>query len=249
MKLETSINNQIIVKGKKITDVDWQTHLIDLKLPQRTVFSLTSKNISPTRIQWSFGDNTRIVTLTNRKHNPLQQEVSHFFREKNCQGLSTLMVQASVYTNDQIYISNEFIVEICQLKASNYVDPQVFKEQIVTFYETGYMPDDLAISVQQIAQRLSFAPNFINYSFREELVGDALIKMFQALQDQKFDPDKGNPFSYFTKIAFHAFCNRIKTEKKINNTHNEYQEFVYHSLLNGYKQPTHNHSDDYGDDF
>jgi DNA-directed RNA polymerase specialized sigma24 family protein len=63
------------------------------------------------------------------------------------------------------------------------------------------------------------------------MVGDALIKMVKALREQKFNPDRGNPFSYFTKIAFHAFCNRIKKEKKNKDTLIEYQNSTCDTLI------------------
>lgn len=62
-------------------------------------------------------------------------------------------------------------------------------------------------------------------TYREDMVGDALIRMFKALMSKKYDRIKGtNPFSYFTRIAFNAFRNRIKKEKHINETHLKYQE-------------------------
>ncbi len=44
--------------------------------------------------------------------------------------------------------------------------------------------EKLAIDISKIANRLSFAPNFINYSYKEEMVGDAIEKMFRALRNQ-----------------------------------------------------------------
>ena len=46
--------------------------------------------------------------------------------------------------------------------------------------------------------------------------------------NKKFDIDSEyNPFSYFTTIAFHAFINRIKKEKKHHETISQYKESVY----------------------
>ena len=103
--------------------------------------------------------------------------------------------------------------------------------------------------VAKIARRLAYAPNFINYSFREEFIGDAIIKMMQALKNKKFDPEKGNPFSYFTKIAFNAFRNRIKKEKRTHDALQTYQENVFNTLQeHGYiPSPNNNKSID-GDD-
>jgi len=51
--------------------------------------------------------------------------------------------------------------------------------------------------------------------------------MITALENKKFNLGKTNPFSYFTTIAFHAFINRIKKEKKHRETITNYQEMMY----------------------
>jgi hypothetical protein len=110
----------------------------------------------------------------------------------------------------------------------HYVNSKEFEERIRGYYTTGGIPDELAESINKIAQGLSFAPNFINYSYKDDMVGDAIVKMFSALKNKKFKLDSGfSPFSYFTTIAFHAFINRIKKEKKYHEAVNEYKEKVY----------------------
>lgn len=110
-------------------------------------------------------------------------------------------------------------------KEEFYVEPKKFDEEISKYYDSGVLTDELAEMVSKIAHKLSYASNFINYTYREDMVGDALIRMFKALMSKKYDRIKGtNPFSYFTRIAFNAFRNRIKKEKHINETHLKYQE-------------------------
>jgi hypothetical protein len=65
----------------------------------------------------------------------------------------------------------------------------------------------------QIATRLSHKPNFINYSFRDEMICDGIENCMQYIDN--FDPDKSNnPFAYFTQIIYFAFLRRIDKEKK-----------------------------------
>jgi len=112
-------------------------------------------------------------------------------------------------------------------KEEFYVEPKKFDEEILNYYDTGVLTNELADMVSKIAHKLSYASNFINYTYREDMVGDALIRMFKALMSKKYDRVKGtNPFSYFTRIAFNAFRNRIKKEKHINETHLKYQEEI-----------------------
>ena len=77
------------------------------------------------------------------------------------------------------------------------------------------------------------------------MIGDAIVKMFSALQLKKFNIDTGNnPFSYFTTIAFHAFINRIKKEKKQRQVISDYQEMVYEEMASEFHMNTSQKSDD-----
>ncbi len=74
----------------------------------------------------------------------------------------------------------------------------------------------------QIANRLSYKPNFANYMFRDEMVGDGIENCINYLNN--FDPDKSsNPFAYFTQIIYYAFLRRIDREKR--------QLYVKHKTL------------------
>lgn len=115
----------------------------------------------------------------------------------------------------------------------HYVNAKDFTKDIEDYYNSGTdeIGNKLGESIFKIATGLSYAPNFINYSYKDDMVGDAIVKMFSALQSKKFDLSTGNnPFSYFTTIAFHAFINRIKKEKKQRQVISDYQEMVYEEL-------------------
>jgi len=113
-------------------------------------------------------------------------------------------------------------------KTEFYVDPRELKQELIDFYETDECTHKLGDMIHKIAHGLSYSSNFINYTYRDEMVGDALVKMYTAVTNKKFNVDSDyNPFSYFTTIAFHAFINRIKKEKKHTETLNQYKEKIY----------------------
>jgi len=65
----------------------------------------------------------------------------------------------------------------------------------------------------EIAQNLAKKPNFVNYQFKDDMIGDAVENCL--LYCDNFDPEKSqNPFSYFTQITYFAFLRRIQKEKK-----------------------------------
>jgi len=65
----------------------------------------------------------------------------------------------------------------------------------------------------KIANHLSYRPNFINYTFRDDMISDGIENCLQYLDN--FNPEKSNnPFAYFTQIIYYAFVRRIQKEKK-----------------------------------
>jgi DNA-directed RNA polymerase specialized sigma24 family protein len=117
-------------------------------------------------------------------------------------------------------------------KKQHYVNSEEFKVELKQYYDSDVMTENLGLYIKKIATGLSFLPSFINYTYKDDMIGDALIKMYSALKNKKFDFSTGsNPFSYFTTIAFHAFINRIKKEKKHHETITAYKAQVYESMM------------------
>jgi hypothetical protein len=75
------------------------------------------------------------------------------------------------------------------------------------------IPEYLGECILKIATRLSYKHNFINYSYRDDMVSDGIENCMQCINS--FDPEKSsNPFSYFTQVIYFAFLRRIAKEKK-----------------------------------
>jgi len=67
--------------------------------------------------------------------------------------------------------------------------------------------------IVKIAKHLAFKGNFINYSYRDEMISDGIENCLRYIDN--FDPHKyKNPFAYFTQIIYFAFIRRIQGEKK-----------------------------------
>mgnify|MGYP003328760055 CR=1 FL=1 len=74
----------------------------------------------------------------------------------------------------------------------------------------------------KIANHLSYRPNFINYTYRDDMISDGIENCLQYLDN--FNPKKSNnPFAYFTQIIYYAFIRRIQREKK--------QQHVKHKII------------------
>ena len=85
--------------------------------------------------------------------------------------------------------------------------------------------DKCGQAIYKVCLGLNNHGKFSGYTWKEDMLGDALIKCTKALLNRKFDPDRGfNPFSYFNMIASHEFIHRIKVEKKHFEMVNKYGE-------------------------
>jgi DNA-directed RNA polymerase specialized sigma24 family protein len=64
-----------------------------------------------------------------------------------------------------------------------------------------------------IAQRLSYRPNFMNYTYKDDMISDGIENALAYIDN--FNPEKSNnPFAYFTQIIYYAYIRRIQKEKR-----------------------------------
>jgi len=109
-------------------------------------------------------------------------------------------------------------------KQKHYINNQDFLKALVD-YKTGCVeaasagkpkpkiPNYIGECFMKIAEGLSHKPNFINYTYRDEMVADGIENCLMYFEN--FDPSKSNnPFAYFTQIIYFAFLRRIQKEKK-----------------------------------
>ncbi len=78
--------------------------------------------------------------------------------------------------------------------------------------------DYIANCFVDICEGLSHRPNFIRYTYRDEMVMDGVENCLRAIDNYDIDAAtrSGDPnaFGYFTQIAWYAFLRRIAKEKR-----------------------------------
>lgn len=116
----------------------------------------------------------------------------------------------------------------------HYIDNKKFLQSLIDFKqlfhaakavneERPQVPDYIGDCFIKIANHLAYKSNFINYSFREDMILDAIENCLIYMDN--FDPAKSsNPFAYFTQIAYYAFVRRIQKEKRHLQTKYRYIE-------------------------
>jgi len=92
------------------------------------------------------------------------------------------------------------------------------KEDIAEGKEPRLLTKYIGECFLKICYGLSKSPNFMSYTYRDDMVMDAVENCMKAVNNYNFDAPtrtgNANGFSYFTQIAYYAFLRRIAKEKK-----------------------------------
>jgi len=111
----------------------------------------------------------------------------------------------------------------------HYVNNKEFSQAVVDYVNLAVesrgkgedeptIPNYIGECFLKIAEGLSHKPNFISYTYREEMVMDAVENCIKAIMN--YDINKAtrtglpNAFAYFTQISYYAFLRRIAKEKR-----------------------------------
>jgi len=109
-------------------------------------------------------------------------------------------------------------------KRNHYVNNADFLAALIKYHEDcdiakrenkeePAIPNYVGECFLKIAEHLSRKPNFISYTYRDEMISDGIENCIMYFRN--FDPKKSkNPFAYFTQIIYYAFLRRIMREKK-----------------------------------
>lgn len=116
----------------------------------------------------------------------------------------------------------------------HYVDNKKLLRHLKDFRErrkkdpNAPVDDYIGRSILKIAERYTSRPNFIGYTYRQDMINSAVLNVLQYIGN--FDPDKSNnPFAYITQII-HFACLRVIREEKT-------QQYVkYKSLQKFYEE-------------
>lgn len=107
-------------------------------------------------------------------------------------------------------------------KNTHYVSNKKFYDLLVEYLDerkkaeqngkpVPQIPNEIGRKIKLIAERLARRPNFSGYTYKDEMISDAIENCIMYLHC--FDPEKSkNPFAYFTQFCYYAFIRRIKRE-------------------------------------
>ena len=138
-------------------------------------------------------------------------------------------------------------------KSIHYVNNAQFSQAVVDYVgkleecrkdevSLPKVPDYIAQCFLRIAEGLSHKANFIRYTYREEMVMDAVENCLKAIRNYNIDAatrtGAPNAFAYFTQICYYAFLRRLAKEKKQQDIKFKFiekagiEDFVHYDRMN-----------------
>ena len=145
-------------------------------------------------------------------------------------------------------------LEDAEKTSSHYINNKEFLQALIEYKKCcgdasaadesrPQIPNYIAKCFLQIATRLSYRPNFINYTYKDDMISDGIENCLAYMHN--FDPDKStNPFAYFTQIIYYAFLRRIQKEKK-----QQYVKYKHFDLNGGFEALADYQDHDQGEEF
>ena len=119
----------------------------------------------------------------------------------------------------------------------DYVNNKEFSEAVMDYVllaeeykqrgeEPPPIPEYIADCFLKISKGLSNKPNFIRYTYKEEMVMDAVENCLTAIKNYNIDATtrggSPNAFGYFTMIVWRAFLRRLAKEKRQQDIRKRY---------------------------
>jgi hypothetical protein len=149
-------------------------------------------------------------------------------------------------------------------KRPHYVNNKQFSQAVVDYVthlrecekeglSKPIVPNYIAECFLKICEGLSHKANFVRYTYREEMVMDAVENCLKAIN--RFDPEAAtrtgnlNAFAYFTQISWYAFLRRIQNEKRQQDIKMKYisEAAIEDFLVNGENIDGHIHNQPFVD--
>lgn len=124
-------------------------------------------------------------------------------------------------------------------KKNNYVDKEHLMQELVKYHEKlnyakknntrlPQIPDTIGTAITKIAKNYANCYSFRNYSFKDEMIDDAIVACIKAVDG--FDVTRSKePLSFFTTCCYFAFLQRIESEDR--QKYIKYKSLVFDNSL------------------
>lgn len=99
----------------------------------------------------------------------------------------------------------------------NYVNNESLLREVRVYKNTGVRTEELGAMLLLIASRYSEKGSFAGYSWKDDMVCEAVLTCIKYMHNFQTEKEGANPFAYFSKVVHNSFLNYIAKQKKHSN--------------------------------
>lgn len=108
----------------------------------------------------------------------------------------------------------------------NYLSNKNLLPEIETSIGKGQCTEELGRMFLLLAKKYSDKGSFSGYSYKDDMIGEAVYTCLRYMHNFKVEKDNPNPFAYFSKVIHNSFLLYISQQKK----HSKIKDVCYKNL-------------------
>jgi DNA-directed RNA polymerase specialized sigma24 family protein len=120
-----------------------------------------------------------------------------------------------------------------------YLRNENLLKELIIYQETGIQTEELGKMLLLLAKRYSDRGSFSGYTYKDDMICDAVLTCIKYMHNFDVKIDKPNPFAYFSRIIQNSFLNYIAKQKK----HSKIKDTCYKNI--DFLVPDSNCNDEY----
>jgi DNA-binding transcriptional MerR regulator len=145
-----------------------------------------------------------------------------------------------IKTAKELYVSNADLQRMMEIYHSGkeiitykFTNKKTKELEKAFKVEIFHMSNELGEAFMKIARKISNMGCFVKYSFKDEMISDAILAMVKSAHKYKVGSEakSANPFAYFTKLTYNTFILRIKKEKNLSEKLEKLKREKYPELM------------------
>lgn len=108
-----------------------------------------------------------------------------------------------------------------------YVNKREMMEEILQYQQTKEVSEKLAHMFRLIAKKFSSHSWFFRYTYREDMISQAVMMMLKKVDKFNINYPNADPFNYFSSIAYNEFRQMIKKENKTQLARENLRQYIW----------------------
>ena len=115
-----------------------------------------------------------------------------------------------------------------------YINPDALRKELLIYRDSGnvLITEELGLMLLTLSKRFTGYWQFFRYPeiVKDEMAGEALVRMIEQLGMIDLDHPKCNPFCYLTTIAYNKFVSHCTKYYRMKNTKERLTEMLFDEI-------------------